>query len=67
MKLFFSSILAYAVCVLSIPVTPPTGLDSIGGIAIGEILNLLGLGLVTQINVFITLDSLVDNLVRYVC
>ncbi|VDC06712.1 unnamed protein product [Peniophora sp. CBMAI 1063] len=55
--------LALAACAVAVPVTTPSPEESIGGIAIGEILNLLGVGLVTNISTFITLDTLVDNLV----
>ncbi|KZV62022.1 hypothetical protein PENSPDRAFT_658474 [Peniophora sp. CONT] len=57
------SSLALAACAVGVPVTTPSPEESIGGIAIGEILNLLGVGLVTNITTFITLDTLVDNLV----
>ena len=48
------SSLALAACAVAVPVTTPTPEESIGGIAIGEILNLLGVGLVTNITTFIT-------------
>ncbi|KAF5340182.1 hypothetical protein D9758_014983 [Tetrapyrgos nigripes] len=39
--------------------------DQIAGIGIGDIINLLGIGLVKSINATITLDSLVTNLISY--
>ncbi|KAF8585455.1 hypothetical protein K439DRAFT_1043754 [Ramaria rubella] len=50
-------------CAGSVPTPVADSEDNIDGFGLGDIINLLGLGLVTQINVFITLDSLVTNLV----
>jgi hypothetical protein len=55
MQLKFLPFLALLGGVVGVPATAPASVpQSIGGVAIGEILDLLGLGLVTQINVFIT-------------
>ncbi|KAI0033833.1 hypothetical protein K488DRAFT_69593 [Vararia minispora EC-137] len=54
---------AFAGLARSVPLSTTATVSEIEGIGIGDIINALGLGLVTQINVFITLDSLVTNLV----
>ncbi|KAG6901968.1 hypothetical protein C0995_006067 [Termitomyces sp. Mi166 len=42
----------------------PTASETIGGLGLGTIINLLGIGIVQDINVIITLDSLVTNQVQ---
>lgn len=39
------------------------GIESLGGLTIGAIINALGVGLVTHINAIITLDSLITNII----
>ncbi|KAF5340181.1 hypothetical protein D9758_014982 [Tetrapyrgos nigripes] len=43
--------------------TPVADVDQIAGIGIGDIINLLGIGLVKSINATITLESLTNNLI----
>ncbi|KAJ3576088.1 hypothetical protein NP233_g668 [Leucocoprinus birnbaumii] len=60
-RAFFCVFVAFLyTCVFAAPASKAT---SIEGFSIGEIINLLGIGLVTGIHVNITLDSLTTNLV----
>ncbi|KAG6811386.1 hypothetical protein H0H92_007673 [Tricholoma furcatifolium] len=58
---------SFVVSVLSLPFlfawAAPASDDTIGGLTVGAIINLIGLGIVKDINVIISLASLSDNIV----